>query len=104
MWSGLYLPTWGGKQGLLLGPLWKAWVWLPGVWAQVAGDSRLWHALLPQKHWMNQLDSRAEGRAVLPWTPTVPVSLAQLSWPFLPREQCLEAVWRVEVLGDSTGR
>ena len=49
----------------------------------------------PQKHWMSQLDSRAERRAVLPWTPAVSCSLlAQLSWPFPPQEQCFEAVWR----------
>ena len=54
----------------------------------------------PQKHWMNQLDSRAEGRAMLPWTPAVSCSLlAQLSWPFPSQEQCLEAVWR----GGGTG-
>lgn len=54
----------------------------------------------PQKHWMNQLDSRAEGRAMLPWTPTVSCFLlAQLSWPFPPQEQCLEAVRR----GGGTG-
>lgn len=49
----------------------------------------------PQKHQRNQLDSRAGGRAMLPWTPAVSCPLlAQLSWPFPPQEQCLKAVRR----------
>ena len=34
MWSGLFLTTWGGKRGLMLGPLWKSWgraTWGPGT-------------------------------------------------------------------------
>ena len=55
----------------------------------------------PQKHQRNQLDSRAEGRAMLPWTPAVSCPLlAQLSWPFPPQEQCLKAVRRAGGTGD----
>ena len=55
----------------------------------------------PQKHQRNQLDSRAEGRAMLPWTPTVVCPLlSRLSWPFPnPRNKILRLSGGLEVLG-----
>ena len=97
------LPAWGGKPGLLLNLLGMAWgraTW--GSRHTDPRDSRLGTNNRPsQKHRLDQLHSRAAGRAMSPITLPVPWPLlAQNSWAFPLQDQSLVALRRAGGAGD----
>ena len=104
----LSLPTWGGKQGLLLDSLGIAWGW--AAWGSRHTDCRnsrlVTYTRHPQKHQWDWLDSRAEGRAMSSRIPPVSwpsAGTTLMGFPFPGTKSCssLEG-WRCQ--GLSTGR
>ena len=103
MWSVMCLPAWGGKPGLLLNLLGMAWG--RATWGSRHTDPRDCRLGTnnrpPQKHRLDQLHSRAAGRAMSPITLPVPWPLlAQNSWAFPLQDQSLVALRRAGGAGD----
>lgn len=95
MQTRLCLPAWAGKQGLLLDSLGLAWSWADwGSGHRDCRDSRLW--AFPRPLRSTGGTGYTEGLGEGPCSPGHgPVScplLVQLSWPFTPQEQSLEAL------------
>ena len=93
----LCLPAWGGKLGLLLNSLGTAMgqghLGLQAHRLQGLQAGNLQQA--PQKHRLDQLHSRAAGKAMSPITLPVPWPLlAQNSWAFPLQDQSLVALRR----------